>query len=101
VGRLFGLPKREMPRDIDEVDDCMATMLTGGDLHVTERARELGVQIVLRPPVPLRHRPLLEVANFITVGLLPADLRSAYGLRWNPARALVLHGGAQYCTSAS
>jgi uncharacterized protein (DUF2236 family) len=96
VGRLFGLPRSEMPRDIDEFDGYMAAMLTGGDLHVTDRAREVGVQIVLRPPVALHQRPLLELANFITVGMLPADLRNAYGLRWDPARALVLQGGAQY-----
>ena len=96
IGPLFGLPKREMPGDIEQFDAYMSSMLSGGDLHVTDRARELAVEIVLRPPVPLRHRPLLELANFITVGLLPPDLRRAYGLRWDPARALVLHGGARY-----
>ena len=46
--------------------------------------------------MPLRVRPLLELANQITVGLLPRDIRRQYGLRWDPARALALHGGAEY-----
>jgi uncharacterized protein (DUF2236 family) len=71
-------------------------MLAGGDLFVTPAARELAVQIVLKPPVPLRVRPLLELANQITVGLLPGTIRRQYGLRWDPARAVALHGGAEY-----
>ena len=96
VGRLFGLRVRDMPASIDGLDEYMAAMLDGGDLLVTARARELGVRIVLRPPVPVVARPLLELANFITVGLLPASLRRQYGLWWDPGRSLVLWGGAQY-----
>ena len=29
-------------------------------------------------------------------GLLPPDVRRQYGLSWDPARALALHGGAEY-----
>jgi uncharacterized protein (DUF2236 family) len=50
----------------------------------------------MRPPVPLRVRPMLEVANFVTVGLLPEPVRRMYGFSWDPARALVLRGGAEY-----
>ena len=50
----------------------------------------------MRPPVPLAARPLLELANFVTVGLLPARIRRAYRLAWNPARELALRGGAEY-----
>lgn len=96
IGRLFGLRERDMPPTIDGFEDYMAGMLRGGDLHVTPDARALAVQIVLRPPVPLAARPLLELANQITVGLLPGPVRRQYGLRWDPARALVLHGGAEY-----
>jgi uncharacterized protein (DUF2236 family) len=46
--------------------------------------------------VPLRFRPLLEVANFVTVGLLPRSIRRMYGLRWDRAREIALRGGAEY-----
>lgn len=96
VGRLFGLKSGEMPADIDGFDAYMHEMVTGGDLHVTDEARELAIQIVMRPPVPLHIRPLVEMANFITVGLLPGDLRRQFGLSWDPVRALVLRGGMEY-----
>ena len=96
IGRLFGLRVRDMPTDVDAFDDYMQSMLDGPDLHVTDRARALAVEIVLRPPVPLRAKPLLELANFVTVGLLPDRLRRAYRLGWDPARQLVLAGGAEY-----
>ena len=51
---------------------------------------------MLRPPVPLRLRPLLELANQITVGLLPPRVREQYGFSWDPVRSVALHGGAEY-----
>ncbi len=96
VGGLFGLKDDEMPADIGEFDAYMHAMLNGSDLHVTSAARELALQIVMRPPVGLRKRPVLEVVNFITVGLLPPGLRRQFGLSWDPLRALMLRGGAEY-----
>lgn len=96
IGRLFGLEDREMPRDIHDFDDYVHEMLTGGDLCVTSAARELALQIVMRPPVGLARRPVLELVNFITVGLLPAGLRRQFGLSWDPLRSLMLRGGAEY-----
>jgi uncharacterized protein (DUF2236 family) len=96
MGGLFGLRPEEMPADIDAFDAYMRDMLDGDDLFVTSAARELAIDIVLRPPVPLARRPVLELVNFVTVGLLPSKLRRQYGLRWDPLRALALRGGAQY-----
>jgi uncharacterized protein (DUF2236 family) len=96
IGRLFGLPLKHSPRSIVEFEDYMRGMLRGGDLCVGEEARELGKQIVLRPPVPLAARPLLELANFHIVGSLPRGLRRQYRLGWDPARELALRGGAEY-----
>ncbi|MGI8780655.1 MAG: oxygenase MpaB family protein [Solirubrobacteraceae bacterium] len=96
VGRLFGLRDAEMPGAIEDFDAYVAGMLACGDLSVGPAARELAVQIVLKPPVPLKVKPLLELANQITVGLLPGAIRREYGLRWDPARAIALHGGAEY-----
>ena len=96
IGRLFALRDEDMPETIDDFDAYMADMLEGDDLHITPAARDLAVQIVMKPPVPLKVRPLLELANQITVGLLPADIRRGYGLSWDPARSVALHGGAEY-----
>ena len=96
IGGLFGLKDHEMPADIRDFDDYMRDMLTGGDLFVTSAARELALQIVMRPPVRLAKRPVLELVNFITVGLLPDQLRRQFGLGWDPLRSLLLRGGAEY-----
>jgi uncharacterized protein (DUF2236 family) len=96
VGAQFGLRDAEMPATIEDFDAYMAHMLASGDLYITPQARELALRIVMRPPVPLRARPLLELANQITVGLLPGEIRRGYGLSWDPARSVALHGGAEY-----
>jgi uncharacterized protein (DUF2236 family) len=96
VGSLFGLSGADMPADSRELEAYMHDMLSGDVLHVSEQARELAVEIVLRPPVPLTRRPLLELANFIIVGLLPAQIRRQYRLAWDPVRAVTLRVGAEY-----
>ncbi len=96
VGSLFGLGVADMPANSRELALYMHDMLRGDVLHVSEQARELGVEIVLRPAVPLTHRPLLELANFIIVGLLPGPIRRQYQLGWDPIRAATLRVGAEY-----
>ncbi|HWJ49376.1 MAG TPA: oxygenase MpaB family protein [Solirubrobacteraceae bacterium] len=96
IGRLFGLKAAQMPAGHADFRAYMHTMIASDDLFVTDAARDLGIQIVLRPPAPLAARPLLELANFVTVGLLPARIRRAYRLGWDPARELALRGGAEY-----
>ena len=96
IGRLFGLQDDEMPDTIEDFDAYMQSMVESEDLHVSDEARELALQIVLKPPVPLVAKPLVELANFITVGLLPRRIRDMYALSWDPARKIALHAGAQY-----
>jgi uncharacterized protein (DUF2236 family) len=96
VGRRFGLEQRDMPATIDAFDAYMAARYASGELVVTDAARELAKEIVMRPPVPLYLRPLRELVNQITVGLLPGTLRRQYGFRWDPLRAAAHRGGAEY-----
>jgi uncharacterized protein (DUF2236 family) len=96
VGRQFGLGERDMPSDACAFRAYMAERYASDALVVTPQARELAVDIVLRPPVPLHLRPVLELVNQITVGLLPARVRRQYGFSWDPVRAVALHGGAEY-----
>jgi len=90
-GRMFGLRERDMPAGIEAFEEYVRHAVRR-DLAVTDEARGLAVQIVMRPPVPLHLRPLLEAANFVTVGLLPPQIRRQYGFRWDPLRGLALRG---------
>lgn len=96
MGVMFGLRPEEMPSTFPEFESYLRETLAGDTLYVTPDARELAKQIVLRPPVPLLARPLLELANTIVVGLLPARIRREYGLSWDPLRAGAVRGGAEY-----
>ncbi len=96
IGHLFALKDHEMPDTIEDFEAYVHDMLTGGDLYVSPQARDLGIQIVMNPPVPLVARPLLEMANFVTAGLLPRSIRRQYGFGWDPARALALRSGMEY-----
>jgi uncharacterized protein (DUF2236 family) len=96
VGREFGLRDDQMPADWFAFRLYMERMVDGEDLHVTDEARELAIQIVMRPPVPLRMRPVLELVNQITIGLLPPRLRREFGFAWDPVRAVAVRGGAAY-----
>ena len=95
-GELFGLPRSESPEDIDAFEAYMEAMLASGDLDVSDRARELAVDIVMRPPLPPHLLPLRELVNQVTVGLLPAEVRRLYGFRWDPLRAAALRSGQEY-----
>ena len=96
VGRCFGLRERDMPADVAAFEAYMADMYASEDLVVTPPARALAIDIVLRPPVPLHLRPVLELVNQVTVGLLPPGIRRQYGFSWDPVRSVALHGGAEY-----
>jgi uncharacterized protein (DUF2236 family) len=95
VGQLFGLSAADMPASSDELQAYVRDMLHSDVLHVSPQARELGVEVILRPPVPLAARPLLELANFVIVGLLPARIRRQYGLGWDAVRSVALRVGAE------
>ena len=95
VGRLFGLGAADMPEGYVGMREYLRAMLAGDVLHVSSEARQLGLDVVLRPPVPARARPLLQAANFTVIGLLPARIRRGYGLGWDPLRAAALRVGAE------
>jgi uncharacterized protein (DUF2236 family) len=97
VGALFGLRPGQMPDTLAELEDYGREMLGGERLCVGEWARRRARQIVLDPPVPARSRPLVETVNFITIALLPDEIRRQYGfsaLVPSFARKAVVHGGA-------
>ena len=74
----------------------MHDMVEGEDLHVSEEARELAVADRHAAARSAALRPALELANQITIGLLPPRLRRQYGFAWDPVRAVAVRGGAEY-----
>lgn len=103
VGKLFGLRSRDMPATLDDLDEYRERMLNGDELLVTDWARERARRIVLEPPVPWMARPLVETVNFVTVALLPDQIRSQYGFSPLPpafVRHALVAGGAEYVKRA-
>jgi len=101
VGELFGLERADMPDTLTDLRDYKREMLTSGKLVVTEWARTRARQIVLEPPVPLQFRPLVQTANFVTIALLPDEIRRQYRLGDWPLPPMLLRralvaGGAEY-----
>ena len=62
-----------------DLDAYGRAMLTGDALFVGDWARRRAREIVLEPPVRRAARPLLETVNFITIALLPDEIRAQYG----------------------
>ena len=103
VGRLFGLLDRDMPDTLADLREYRREMLDGGTLVVTDWARTKARQIVLEPPLPWMARPLLETVNFITIALLPDQIRRQYGFSPLPPAAVrraLVAGGAEYVKRA-
>lgn len=96
VGRLFGLAPAQLPADVDAY---RREMLDGEVIHVSDWARTRARQIVLEPPLPWVARPLIDIVNFVTIGLLPDRIREEYGFSPLPpafARKALVAGGAEY-----
>jgi uncharacterized protein (DUF2236 family) len=103
VGSLFGLRDGDMPNTLADLRAYRREMLEGGTLVVTDWARTRARQIVLEPPLPWQARPLVETVNFITVALLPDEIRRQYAFSPLPpalVRKALVTGGAEYVKRA-
>ncbi|MGI8632384.1 MAG: oxygenase MpaB family protein [Solirubrobacterales bacterium] len=99
VGSLFGLADDEMPADVAAMRAYGRERLDSGELVVTPWARDRGLDIVFNPPLPFPARPLVETVNFITVALLPPEIRRQFNfapLPPDPIRSLMVRAGAEY-----
>jgi uncharacterized protein (DUF2236 family) len=86
---LFGIPHSLVPKDAECFRAYMHEMIAHGPVVVGSTARKLA-RSILNPAVPITYGWLFRMLNFVTVGLLPPELRAGFGLRWSPARQLVL-----------
>lgn len=96
VARHFGLRAADIPRTWADLRDYVDGTLASDRIFVTPTARELGIDIVMRPPAPTLARPLVELVNQITIGWLPEPVRRGYRFSWDPARALAVRAQAEY-----
>ena len=86
---LLDIPERLLPRDSAQLDAYMREMLQGRRIAVGATSRALA-RAILFPPGWRLLWPAFRPVQLITVGLLPAPIREAYGFTWTArdARAL-------------
>jgi uncharacterized protein (DUF2236 family) len=90
LGAAYSIPSDAMPADYEAFRRYWDSMLDGG-LRVTETTRDVA-DAVLRPDLTPLAWPAVELLRLVTVGTLPAGLRSELGLGWGPARERALAG---------
>lgn len=83
-GELFGMPRSAAPAHAGDFEAWMAAWFDGDRMHLTEEARVVGRAIAHDMPVPLGMWPGIQVTNLLVQGMLPAQVRRLYGLRWTP-----------------
>jgi len=87
TGVLLGIPPERLPLRAADLATYMAGMYAGGELTVGPDAQALARALFSPSLGPAT--PAFRITRLITAGLLPASLRSGYGLPWNSRRARV------------
>jgi uncharacterized protein (DUF2236 family) len=94
-GALFGMAREAMPPTRAEFDRWWPDQLTGPGIHLTDEARAVGLNIMLRMPAPAPLRPAMRTAGFLVEGSLPDAVRDAFGLRWTAAHEAAYRSAAR------
>jgi uncharacterized protein (DUF2236 family) len=81
----LGVPADLLPKSYADIETHLHCRYASGEIVVGDRARTLGAAL-LSPPLGPAAAPLFRVTRLITLGLLPAHLREAYGFAWNGQR---------------
>ena len=86
---LLDIPAGMLPRNTTELEAFMRDTLCSRRIAVTPGTRALA-RAALFPPHWRLFWPAFRPVQLITIGLLPADVRAAYGFQWTErdARAL-------------
>lgn len=84
LARLFDIPEGLVPASLADFQAYMIAMFTGDQIAIGPAARALAKEILY--PRPWLLKPAGPLFRLITAGLLPAELRNAYGLGWNQRR---------------
>src|ERR1700716_989003 len=85
IGVLLGIPRAIYPDRLEAFEAYLQGMIDSREVSVGQDARQMA-DLVLRPS--FRGVPRMAVAALImiTAGLLPPELREAYGLKWGKAQ---------------
>lgn len=86
TGPMLGIPASIIPTEWAALRAYVTETLRSDIIEVTPAARRIARE-VLRPPFPGLLRPASWLANLPSLQLLPAELRRAYGLRWDRREA--------------
>jgi uncharacterized protein (DUF2236 family) len=81
LGRLLGIPAHVMPPTYSGFTAYVGEMLNGDTLTVGDTAREVA-RALFAPPLG----PLLRMASFAGIGLLPDRLRADFNFSWDEKR---------------
>lgn len=93
VGPLLGVPAIELPDTRDRLDRYLDRMQRENRLAVGPGARRTAGAL-LGPPGRRWVAPALWLGRLVTVGLLPASIRDAYGFPWRARDARKLQSAA-------
>ena len=93
VARVFGVPAGVIPSTLGDFHEYQRERLESGEIAVGAAARDVAAT-VLDPPAPAALRPALALVELVTVGLLPPEIRAAYGFPWSARRERVLAASA-------
>lgn len=91
VAELLLLPSDHIPPTVPALRTYIDEVVGSGILRVTDAARTVAA-LFRDPPREAEWRPVLPLVARWAFGTLPPTLRSAYGVRWGPARELALRG---------
>ncbi len=78
---LLGMPPGWLPRDHASLQRYLRETLAGGAIGVTDTSRALA-RAVVYPPKWWSLWPAFRPVQLLTIGLLPPDIRDAYGFTW-------------------
>src|ERR1700683_3003145 len=80
----LGVPAGRLPMTAVSLDAEMRAMYASGDLCVGPAARELSAALFAPPIGPAS--PVFGLVRVLTTGLLPPEVRQAYGFAWTAGR---------------
>jgi uncharacterized protein (DUF2236 family) len=89
LGETFGVPRSSQPASYAEFNEYFLSMVEGDTLAITSTLHDV-VEVTLSGGLPRVARPLVELLNLATVGMLPERLRAELGLGWGPRRERLL-----------